>query len=47
MMLLVSLCPRPSAEVSGESEVFRDPLWGASNEVERDGPVCSRGLLEA
>jgi hypothetical protein len=35
MMLLVSLCPRPSVEVSGESEVFRDPLWEASDEVKR------------
>jgi hypothetical protein len=35
MMLLVSLCLRPSAEVSGESEVFRDPLWETSDEVER------------
>jgi hypothetical protein len=35
MMLLVSLCPRPSAEVLGESEVFQDPLWEASDEVER------------
>jgi hypothetical protein len=35
MMLLVSLCLRPSTEVSGESEVFRDPLWETSDEVER------------
>jgi hypothetical protein len=25
MMFVVGLCPRPRAEVSGESEVFRDP----------------------
>jgi hypothetical protein len=35
MMLWVGLCPRPSVEVSGESEVFRNPLHEASDEVER------------
>jgi hypothetical protein len=31
----VVLCPCPSAWVSGESEMFRDPLCEASDEVER------------
>jgi hypothetical protein len=41
-MLLVSLCPRPSAEVSDESEAFRDPLWEASDEVERWAGMLTR-----
>jgi hypothetical protein len=36
-MLWVVLCPCPSAGVSGESEMFRDPLWEASDEVEMTG----------
>jgi hypothetical protein len=35
MMLRVGLCLCPSARVSGESEVFWDPLWEASDKVER------------
>jgi hypothetical protein len=35
MMLRVGLCLDPSARVSGESEMFQDPLWEASDEVER------------
>jgi hypothetical protein len=42
MMLLVSLCSRPSAEVSGESEVFRDPSWKASDEVESWAGMLTR-----
>jgi hypothetical protein len=35
MMLRVGLCPWPSAGVSSESVMFRDPLCEASDEVER------------
>jgi hypothetical protein len=35
MMLRVGLCPWPSAGVSGESEMFRDLLCEALDEVER------------
>jgi hypothetical protein len=37
MILRVGLCPWPSAGVSGESEMFRDPLWEASDEVDMMG----------
>jgi hypothetical protein len=42
MMLQVGLCPDPSAGVSGESEMFRDPLWDASDEVERWASTLTR-----
>jgi hypothetical protein len=35
MMLQVGLCSCPGAGVSGELEMFRDPLWEALDEVER------------
>jgi hypothetical protein len=41
-MLRVGLCPDPSAGVSGESEMFRDPSWEASDEVERWAGMLTR-----
>jgi hypothetical protein len=42
MMWWVVLCPRPSGRVSGESEMFRDPLRKASDEVERWAGMLTR-----
>jgi hypothetical protein len=42
MMLCVGLCSRPSTEASGKSEMFRDTLWEASDEVERWAGTLTR-----
>jgi hypothetical protein len=42
MMLRVGLCPCPSAGVSDESEMFRDPLYEVSDEVERWAGTLTR-----
>jgi hypothetical protein len=42
MMLRVGLCSCPSARVSGELEMFRDPLREASDEVERWAGMLTR-----
>jgi hypothetical protein len=47
MMLWVGLCPRPSAEASGESEVHPRPLCVRPRMKRGDRLVCSHDLLEA